>query len=73
MRVEAGHVYVIPPNVQMEMRGAELHLSPRPADRSRHTPIDAFLVSLAEAAQERERRRDPVGHAPATAPSGCAT
>ena len=53
MRVEAGHVYVIPPNVQMEMRGAELHLSPRPADRSRHTPIDAFLVSLAEAAQER--------------------
>ena len=53
MRVEAGHVYVIPPNVQMAMRGAELHLSPRPADRSRHTPIDAFLVSLAEAAQER--------------------
>ena len=53
MRVEAEHVYVIPPNVQMEMRGAELHLSPRPADRSRHTPIDAFLVSLAESVQER--------------------
>jgi two-component system CheB/CheR fusion protein len=53
MRVEAGHVYVIPPNVQMEMRGAELHLSPRPADRSRHTPIDAFLVSLAESVHER--------------------
>src|SRR4051812_20964649 len=53
MRVEAGCVYVIPPNVQMEMDGAELHLSPRPKDRSRHTPIDAFLVSLAEAARER--------------------
>ena len=53
MRVEAGRVYVIPPNVQIEMRGAELHLSPRPADRSKHTPIDAFLLSLAEAAGER--------------------
>ncbi len=53
MLVEAGHVYVIPPNVQMEMRGAALHLSPRPADRTRHTPIDAFLVSLADSVQER--------------------
>jgi len=53
MRVQAGRVYVIPPNVQIEMRGAELHLSPRPADRSKHTPIDAFLLSLAEAAGER--------------------
>jgi two-component system CheB/CheR fusion protein len=53
MRVEAGHVYVIPPNVQMEMRGAELHLSPRPAGRSRHTPIDAFLVSMALSVHER--------------------
>src|SRR4051812_16972524 len=53
MRVEAGRVYVIPPNVQMEMDGTELHLSPRPADRSKHTPIDAFLVSLAESAGER--------------------
>jgi two-component system, chemotaxis family, CheB/CheR fusion protein len=53
MRVEAGSVYVIPPNVLMEMRGGALHLSPRPTDRSRHTPIDAFFVSLADAVQER--------------------
>src|SRR3954462_3645926 len=53
MRVEAGRVYVIPPNVQMEMDGTKLHLSPRPADRSKHTPIAAFLVSLAESVGER--------------------
>ncbi len=53
MRVESGSVYVIPPNVLMEMRGGALHLSPRPTDRSRHTPIDAFFVSLADAVQER--------------------
>jgi two-component system CheB/CheR fusion protein len=53
MQVRAGHVHVIPPNVQIEMRGAELHLSPRPADRSRHTPIDVFFTSLAEAAGPR--------------------
>jgi two-component system CheB/CheR fusion protein len=53
MRVEARHVYVIPPNMQMEMRGDELHLLPRPADRTRYTPIDAFLVSLAASLRER--------------------
>ncbi len=53
MRVEAGHVYVIPPNVRMEMRGGELHLSPRPNDKSGYMPVDAFFVSLAESMQER--------------------
>jgi two-component system CheB/CheR fusion protein len=53
MRVEANHVYVIPPNVHMEMRGEDLHLTPRPEDRSKYTPIDAFLISLADAVRER--------------------
>ena len=53
MRVEAGHVYVIPPNVRMEMRGGELHLSPRPKDKSGYMPVDAFFVSLAESMRER--------------------
>lgn len=53
MRLEPDHVYVIPPNVQMEMRGGGLHLTPRPEDRSRYTPIDAFLISLAAAARDR--------------------
>jgi two-component system, chemotaxis family, CheB/CheR fusion protein len=53
MRIRPGYVHVIPPNVQMEMRGGELHLSPRPGDRSRHTPVDTFFMSLAEAAGPR--------------------
>ena len=53
VHVRAGCVYVIPPNVQMELRGGDLHLSPRPLDRSRHTPIDTFFSSLAEAAGPR--------------------
>jgi len=48
LRIQANHVYVVPPNVQMDIFGDELHLSPRPDDRSQYTPIDLFLRSLAE-------------------------
>ena len=53
MRVERNRVYVIPPNVQMGIRDDVLHLLPRPSDRSQYTPIDYFLRSLAESAQDR--------------------
>jgi two-component system CheB/CheR fusion protein len=53
VRLRGGYVYVIPPNVQMELRGAALHLSPRPVDRSRYTPVDVFFASLAAAAGPR--------------------
>jgi two-component system, chemotaxis family, CheB/CheR fusion protein len=53
VRVEANHVYVMPPNVHMAMHGDELHLTPRPEDASKYTPIDAFLSSLAATARER--------------------
>ena len=48
--VEPDHVYVIPPNAQMEIRDGELHLNPRPEDRTQYTPIDFFFRSLAETA-----------------------
>jgi two-component system CheB/CheR fusion protein len=48
--VEPNHVYVIPPNAQMEIREGELHLNPRPEDRTQYTPIDFFFRSLAETA-----------------------
>jgi len=52
-QLEPNHVYVIPPNVQAVMRDdTVLGLLPRPTDRSQYTPIDAFLRSLAEVAQE---------------------
>lgn len=46
--VAPNHVYVVPPNVQMEFRDGHLHLLPRPTDRSQYTPIDHFFCSLAD-------------------------
>jgi two-component system CheB/CheR fusion protein len=45
--IEPGHVYVIPPNVQIEVDDRTLSLTPRPSDRTQHTPIDTFFSSLA--------------------------
>jgi two-component system CheB/CheR fusion protein len=45
--VERDHVYVIPPNMQMVIEDGTLRLSPRPLDRTQHTPIDTFFESLA--------------------------
>jgi two-component system CheB/CheR fusion protein len=53
MRVERNHVYVIPPNVQMSIHNDVLHLLARPSDRTQYMPIDYFLHSLAESAQDR--------------------
>src|SRR5262245_9222227 len=53
MKVLADHVYVIPPNAQIVISDGELHINPRPADRSKYTPIDAFRISLAQAAGPR--------------------
>ena len=53
MSVKPNHVYVIPPNRQMAIAERELHISPRPGDRSQYNPIDAFLISLARAAGSR--------------------
>jgi two-component system, chemotaxis family, CheB/CheR fusion protein len=46
-RVEAGRIYVIPPNTSLSVHDGVLHLGPRGAP-SDLKPIDAFLVSLAE-------------------------
>src|SRR5262245_53881898 len=54
MELEQNHVYVIPPNVQALMRDdGAISLVPRPTDRSQYTPVDAFLRSLADVAQDR--------------------
>jgi two-component system, chemotaxis family, CheB/CheR fusion protein len=46
--LEVDHVYVIPPNVMIEIKDGTLALSPRPLDRTQHMPIDRFFASLAE-------------------------
>jgi two-component system CheB/CheR fusion protein len=53
LQIEANHVYVMPPNVHMEIVDGHLNLLPRPHDRSQFTPIDVFFESLARWAQER--------------------
>jgi hypothetical protein len=47
LRVEPDHVYVIPPNADLTIRGGAFSLTPR-ATSDRHTPIDHFLRSLAQ-------------------------
>src|SRR5262245_17178805 len=53
IRIEANHVYVMPPNVHMEVVDGELSLLPRPHDRTQFNPIDFFFESIARWAQER--------------------
>src|SRR6266516_1899428 len=47
MRVEADHVYVIPPNTNMALMHGRLNLMPRP-EFVGHLPIDYFLRSLSD-------------------------
>jgi two-component system, chemotaxis family, CheB/CheR fusion protein len=46
-RIMANRVYVVPPNVQMELVDGHLHLGRRPEDRTQYNPIDFFFRSLA--------------------------
>lgn len=51
--VEAGHVYVIPPNSDLSILNGKLHLLAPAAPRGLRLPIDFFLRSLAADRQER--------------------
>ena len=53
MRIEANHVYVIPPNREMGILGGLLQLSVPEMVRGQRMPIDGFLRSLAEDQGER--------------------
>lgn len=47
MRLEANHVYVIPPNTNLAVLHGRLSLMPRIEARGQHLPVDYFLRSLA--------------------------
>jgi two-component system CheB/CheR fusion protein len=51
--IETNRVYVIPPNVHMEIVNGSLNLLPRPHDRTQFNPIDFFFESLAHWGHER--------------------
>jgi two-component system CheB/CheR fusion protein len=53
LRVEADHVYVIPPNRDMSILHRTLHLTTQAAPRGLNLPIDLFFRSLAEDQQDR--------------------
>src|SRR6476660_647201 len=48
MRVEANHVYVIPPASDLTIAQGTLRLTPRAQGPGPHMPIDRFLRSLAD-------------------------
>ncbi len=52
-KVQANHVYIIPPNQRLTVAEGKLHLSPPPDDRGFYGAMDTFLCSLAEDQQER--------------------
>ncbi len=47
VRVEANHVYVVPPNATLRLERGALKLSPRVEAAGLHLPIDRFFESLA--------------------------
>jgi two-component system, chemotaxis family, CheB/CheR fusion protein len=53
MAVEAGHVYLIPPKMEMIISGGRLLLSEQDREQERTLPIDVFFRSLAQDCGER--------------------
>lgn len=47
MRLEANHIYVIPPNTNLAVLHGRLSLMPRTEAHGQHLPVDFFLRSLA--------------------------
>lgn len=46
--VEANRIYVIPPGTSLTVKNCRMHLAKMSGTRSKRTPIDDFLISLAE-------------------------
>jgi two-component system CheB/CheR fusion protein len=53
MRVEADHVYLIPPSANIALTDGHVTLSPRPAGRGQNMPADHLFRSLAATQKER--------------------
>ncbi|MFL5774469.1 MAG: chemotaxis protein CheB, partial [Flavisolibacter sp.] len=52
IKLEPNHIYVIPPNKEMDMIDGAIRLKPRNAGPGLHMPIDHFFLSLAEKYQD---------------------
>jgi two-component system CheB/CheR fusion protein len=58
MPLEPGHVYIIPPDVYLEVRAGRFRVAPRAGGGGPFVPIDRFFDSLAREAQERAVEHD---------------
>lgn len=56
LRLKPNHIFLIPPNKELQVSNAILRLSPRKRIGGLHLPIDTFLHSLAE-----DRKSDAIG------------
>jgi two-component system CheB/CheR fusion protein len=52
MRIEANHLFIIPPNKDMHIIDGVLTLDPRPPKPELHMPINRFFISLADKQKE---------------------
>lgn len=52
-QLETGHVYIIPPDVYIEVHQGRFKLAPRAGEVAAFVPIDRFFISLAEDTGER--------------------
>jgi two-component system CheB/CheR fusion protein len=48
LNIEAGHLYVIPPNATLTIAQQRFRLTRRPSGAGLHLPVDSFFVSLSE-------------------------
>jgi two-component system CheB/CheR fusion protein len=53
LRLEAGHIYIIPPAAYIEVKDGHFKLAPRAGETAAFLPIDRFFISLARQAGER--------------------
>jgi two-component system CheB/CheR fusion protein len=53
MPLAANHVYVIPPNATLTVRGGRLQVTKPAPERAHRRPVDSLFTSLAEDQQER--------------------
>ena len=64
VRIEADHVYVVPPNRRLEIADGMLTLSEMTQREHRRSPVDVFFRALADAHGSRSVVRRSVGNRP---------
>ncbi len=51
--IKTGHIFIIPPGMQIELIGSQLTVTPGTRDRVKNLPIDIFFTSMSKSAGEK--------------------